>query len=190
MSDDLITWLRNVLDTEERIAREASQAYPHSPGAQPPRDGVHWRWVAGESWYTVNLDAVDEFVAEPGYSCNLATVEEWPNDYGRMMPRTYMYEAVEVDVPAARLITRHDPASVLADIVAKRAILDLHKPVDGLVWDATGNETHGGKVCGTCCSVDYRDTEQPLGDAYPCRTVRLLAEAYADQPGYREEWQR
>lgn len=79
--------------------------------------------------------------------------------------------------------------ALLADIAAKRAILDEHPPVDGIAWDATGNEQqYGAKVCGTCSGVDHRDTEQPIGDPYPCRTVRLLASAYADRSGYRQDW--
>jgi hypothetical protein len=52
---------------------------------------------------------------------------------------------------------------MLADVAAKRAILDLHKNIDGL--------------CDRC----YMDTA-------PCETVGLLAQPYAGRPGWREEW--
>lgn len=61
-------------------------------------------------------------------------------------------------------IARHDPAAVLADVAAKRAILDLH--------DAVPEEEH--------CAWDQ--------ERKPCQTVRLLASAYAHRPGYRDQW--
>lgn len=56
------------------------------------------------------------------------------------------------------------PASVLARIVADRKILALH--VGGSYPDE----------CGLC------------NESLPCETVRLLAEPYADRPGYNEQW--
>jgi hypothetical protein len=68
-------------------------------------------------------------------------------------------------------IVAHNPAFVLADIAAKRAILDLHAPVPG--WDG---ESSNGTVC-VLCAEDARDGDR-TGDPYPCATLRLLAEAY------------
>lgn len=81
----------------------------------------------------------------------------------------------------ARHIARHDPARVLAEVDAKRRILDEHPP--GVGWD--GNNLDG-PVCRTCSEVG---TDGGLhGDPYPCTTVRLLALPHAEEPGYREEW--
>jgi pyrimidine deaminase RibD-like protein len=55
-------------------------------------------------------------------------------------------------------IARHDPARVLADVAAKRAIVALH-PCDDC---GMGND--------------------------PCSTLRLLAQPYAEHPDYDEEW--
>lgn len=63
----------------------------------------------------------------------------------------------------AKHIARHDPARVLADVEAKRRIVDLHPNMLG--W------------CQGCAS-----------EAYPCRTLTLLALPYADHPDYRQEW--
>ena len=61
----------------------------------------------------------------------------------------------------------------LAEVEAKRRILDLH-------WPDTSRyikpQCHECSSCG-CCSVDH-----------PCDTIRLLAQPYAGQPGWREEW--
>lgn len=65
------------------------------------------------------------------------------------------------------------PPWIPADIAAKRAILDLHA-------EAMGTDFHGN-CPGTW--VGYSDDP-----AEPCPTLRLLASAYADRPGYREEW--
>lgn len=66
-------------------------------------------------------------------------------------------------------IARWDPARVLAEIDAKRRILDLHHPVPaddvpGLVQ----------------CAFD--------SEVMPCTHVRLLALPCADRPGYLEVW--
>jgi hypothetical protein len=80
-------------------------------------------------------------------------------------------------------IARWDPARVLAEVDAKRRILDLHAIVDGYCsvcshtemvehWDGE-NETYG---------------EERISQGWPCLTVRLLALPYASRDGYREEW--
>jgi len=69
--------------------------------------------------------------------------------------------------PAARHIARHDPARVLAECAAKRAIVALHavipRPDDA-----------------SYCEED----EAP----FPCPTLRALALPYAEHPDYDEAW--
>lgn len=65
------------------------------------------------------------------------------------------------------------PDSVLADIAAKRAILDLAEKVISARDEKDEN--------GVLVSV-------PIARARMRDVVRLLASAYADRPGYREEW--
>lgn len=55
------------------------------------------------------------------------------------------------------------------DIAAKRAILDEHAQ-----WGTLS-------ACRVCDPGEGRRR-------YPCTTVRLLAQVYASEPGYREEW--
>lgn len=79
-------------------------------------------------------------------------------------------------------IARHDPARVLAEVAAKRRIVELHTPTDRT----------GKHLCPVCVSWEIWLTQEPgaglpLDDA-PCSTLRLLALPYAVQPGYRPEW--
>ena len=72
---------------------------------------------------------------------------------------------------------RWDPARVLAEIEAKRRILDLHPPREIGRW----------QVCAMCRPVgEY--PEDATSEPWPCRTIRLLAQPYADRPGFPEEW--
>jgi hypothetical protein len=73
----------------------------------------------------------------------------------------------------AEHIARWDPARVLAEVDAKRRILDVHPGDD---------EVSGQVFCGDGIGL--------VGCkwAYPCPTIRLLALPFADRPGYRAEW--
>jgi len=61
----------------------------------------------------------------------------------------------------------------LAEVDAKRRIIDLHDDVSG--------------GCRTCMDAELSN-DGPDAAAWPCPTLRLLALPYADHPGYREEW--
>ena len=66
---------------------------------------------------------------------------------------------------------RPNADQILADIKAKRAILEAHSP-----------DPRDPDVCTTCGEpLEYTV-------AWPCETARLLASAYADRPGYDEAW--
>ncbi len=67
--------------------------------------------------------------------------------------------------PLAAHIARHDPARVLADVAAKRRIMDLH---------AIGH--------------DPCDAHDASFESIPCDTMRLLALPYAEHESYRPEW--
>ena len=62
-------------------------------------------------------------------------------------------------------IARHDPARVLAECAAKRAIVKMH-PVD----------------------ADPCDAHDSMFKSIACDTVRALASAYKDHRGYQKEW--
>jgi hypothetical protein len=71
----------------------------------------------------------------------------------------------------ARMV--YSPRVVLADIDAKRRIINLH---------SKGYEDNPGSIApqGWCTVCD--------GEPLPCPTLRLLALPYADHPDYRDEW--
>lgn len=64
-------------------------------------------------------------------------------------------------------VARHDPARVLRELEAKRALLEEHRVRDD------------GR-CRTC-----REAACPRS---PCTTLRLLAVPYAGHPGYDDSW--
>lgn len=83
-------------------------------------------------------------------------------------------------------IARHDPASVLAEVESKRAILAEHPVMSG--YDDRVREI---LICGTCSATetDQAGHEWRIGTPYPCTTVRLLALPYAaSHPDYDPAW--
>lgn len=84
----------------------------------------------------------------------------------------------------------HNPARVLAEVDAKRRIVELHGIVHrNIGWLEDGFE-EGGEVavCGLCVprhSGFRTRAEVPEG---PCPTLRLLALPYADHADYDEAW--
>jgi hypothetical protein len=65
----------------------------------------------------------------------------------------------------------------LADVEAKRRILDLHTPQRiGVFVDLS---------CPTCW---HTTTDPTRREEHPCRTLRCLALPYATHPDYRQEW--
>lgn len=106
-------------------------------------------------------------------SPNTWTVEPWKNEHGvefLIVPDGSTSTAAVVPRGPANAvhIARHDPARVLREVEAKRALLKLHGPViDGTQSSWTwfeGSESASDKVC------------------------RLLALPYADHPDYQTEW--
>jgi hypothetical protein len=93
-------------------------------------------------------------------------------------------------------IARHDPARVLADVQAKRRILDEHavstKAETGWTGEVVGKRTWGetGRVLYSCriCDFGGRHEDAEYHSKPGCLTVRLLALPYADRLGYLEEW--
>jgi hypothetical protein len=139
VSEDLTTWLRAQLEDDERVARAAAE-----------RCGCHggvpdWDFADdGEDGRIVVRD-------DPHPNVSRRLSKRWNRSYD--------------DLFAARHIARHDPARVLAEVEAKRRILDWLDKSEDWMFD----KSYGG---------------QP-----DCDAVRaLLALPYATRPGYRDEW--
>lgn len=75
------------------------------------------------------------------------------------------------DRDVAQHVARHDPARVLAEVAAKRAIVALH-----------------GERDGECMSCAYGGGFSVRYDDHPCDTLRHLAAVYAGHVDYRAEW--
>jgi len=73
-------------------------------------------------------------------------------------------------------IALHDPARVLAEVDAKRRIIDLHPPY--------ADDIDGTLTCPTCI-VNW---EAPEFERWPCPTLRLLALPWAGHDDWQEEW--
>lgn len=151
MADDIVAYLRAALDRDEETARAAK------PGP--------WRWDD------------PHFNGEP----RPAGCGEWGHDGPDLIAANddnvvtswgYDADCVVVARADAVHIARWDPARVLAEVQAKRLILDVHEPTgsdlfaDGIRW------------CATC----------PRDDGWPCGTVRTLAQPYADHPDFDPAW--
>ena len=80
---------------------------------------------------------------------------------------------------SAAHITRHDPARVLREVAAKRAILAEHGP-----------SRRDASRCRVCTAIAH--TGMGHADARrfraPCPTLLFLAAVYSDHPDYRAEW--
>lgn len=141
MSADLITQLRAALDAEEATASAAT------PGP----------WIAH---------------AYTDYDCDFeATIGTGHDTHDTANVVGHGYEGGGVQsMTDARHIAAHDPAFVLADITAKRALIDLHRPIR---QRSTGS---GGGTIDDCAICDAYPAQ------YPCATLRLLAEAYGIRP--------
>lgn len=93
----------------------------------------------------------------------------------KMNPLDGVYEVVaEADLHmTAEHIARHDPARVLAEVAAKRAILELHEGShECSVYD------HNGEIDNCTWVIDGG-----------CSTVLLLAQPYAGHPHFHPSWQ-
>lgn len=136
MTADLVQFLRARLADDRAVAHEA--ALQRSKYA---------------AWRAKETDVYTTEVIISGDAFHVA-------DTGATYPGA---EGYDEDAARAEHIARHDPARVLAEVDAKRQI------VDGVA----GADPHGAYITGTFTAWD---------------ALRLLALPYADHPDYREEW--
>lgn len=117
---------------------------------------------------------IDEGDEKPDHSLTIkGGPDQLPDVPGRetVVYSPYIWDETRPDFAH---IARHDPARVLAEIAAKRAVVKEHAPADSIVM-----------ICRTC---SRRDLSEWYGEYFPCPTLRLLAAPYADHPNFRPEW--
>lgn len=169
---------------------------------------MHWQWGYGENWEAFTPDAsaspsLNE-VPEPGewHHVTLTSVEtwQWRLESGPVtqMPQRIIGDSDTVPTAAAGHIVRHDPATVLADIAGKRALLDYiavwpHEYVDGDTWFSCSQAIgphDADEVPGSGCADENR-----AGEPCDCRlddrrlaVLRCVAAGYAARPEFKDEW--
>lgn len=167
--DDLVQWLREQLDDDERIARAASGATVEGePGSwRPSPHGDEWEPLRGEDGDEELLVALRPGLPRPpevmtGYWG--AVFSHRPDDAepGTESPMTSFEHAA-----------RHDPARVLREIEAKRRIVAMYEEAKAAVDSYT--EPSNRLIAAA--------SRNSLASA-----VKALALPYSDRPGYRDDW--
>lgn len=144
MIEPMVVFLRARLDETAQAAKECAKTYP-SPWDVTDRG--HCAYVTADAPAFRHVTDLDQQYVPQGQ-------HEWLGD-------------------ALVHIARHDPARVLADVAAKRAILDLH---------AAGHE---------CSVYDHRGEINRCAWVLPdevCSTVQLLALPFAEHPDFDPAW--
>ena len=81
-------------------------------------------------------------------------------------------------------IARHDPARILREVEAKRAIVGIYAGTLALVEHPLVIKE--GQFAGKINARDYLDAKRELAVLKPA--VEALAAVYRDHPDYRQEW--
>lgn len=122
---------------------------------------------------------VNDWVAEDGDVVFAGSDFEHDITEGRFVAHAFPLEPLApVAASIAAYIARHDPARVLADIAAKRAILALHAPI------ASDVSPVGELLCEAETVGDNHYHSTP----WPCPTLCILATIHAGHPDYDESW--
>lgn len=176
---DALTELADFLDARyaERAAWAQAASVPPDYYGSPVgpvslADGTHWRWGVGGNWEPFELQpAVDQYAANGEDALTLVTVEEWRSaSTGRPLADALLHTD-ELRAAVAGHIALNDPAAVLADVEAKRAILGMARSA------VIGLERGRGDFS--------RDNARYLALEW---VLRHLAVPYAGHPDYRGGW--
>ena len=160
---DLVEFLRARLDEDEWWAREASRLREQ----QGEPAGDHWQWEEGDGDRVLTLDpAQSEYVGAEhgGVRVSLRSRELYPTPYVGDLPNFAISAAEEVPTTVGGHIARHDPARVLAEVDAKRRIIEACERIQAGIRD------------------DY------TADFFADAVLEHLALPYADHPEYDESW--
>lgn len=165
----MVDWLRARLDEDEAVAKAAARRFEEDVAAFKAIRPENWGDGPGESaadWSGgTDEDETGYYRAAVWAGDGITAICEMESEYDQTSPEH---------------IARWDPARVLAEVAAKRRIVELHAhvPPPGYVPGS-----------GIGCQLCSRDTVG--GDLQPdgwCETLRLLALPFADRPGYQDSW--
>ncbi len=149
MTTDLVTWLRAQIDEDERIATEATSG--------------PWVWEIDSQGDPTLISHTARWtpIRDPNvdYPTSIITA------CGREDPYIDVEEADQLH------IAMWDPVRVLAEVKAKRAVLELHK---------------GGHECSVRDEHGEIDCCHWVLDEEDCTTVLLLAQPYAGRDGWSD----
>jgi hypothetical protein len=162
VSADLVAFMLGCLDEDQQIARAACI---RSNGEV----AEHWHWVTTETDTPVPDRDIDEALNHQPVS--LRSVEEFPTGSVGLLP-SFVIHREEEQPEGLPHIARWDPARVLAEVAAKRAVLDecaaaikAGELQDGTTWN-----------------------DMAVGAELAIDVVRLLVQPYADRPGFDPIW--
>jgi hypothetical protein len=156
---DLVEFIRQRLDEDEAAARAASA-------------GGRWRYEGGESIGAWTL------YDEHWRIASLTTYRYDEYDYAERMPSARHPNYVDADANGEH-IARHDPARVLREVEAKRAMLGMCVVLLNPPPLLSGTSSTASRLEGIARDADRRQATLFL---------HALALPYADHPDYREEW--
>jgi hypothetical protein len=128
-------------------------------------------YAAGPGWFLASAEDPDQRSVRFAGPSTLYGYGESLADY---------YIADRIDVADAEHIARHDPARVLREVAAGRAILAMYEDAAQAPYDLPEGVSEGR-------DDDERERDQYLIDVLD-DVVRHLAAVYGDHPGYRAEW--
>jgi hypothetical protein len=165
--DALVQFLRSRLDEDAAWATEASR---RDEGAPVP-GGAHWQWEDGETDEVITPDLSAKGPLDEDVALSLRSRETWPTGSVGELPQFAIHAAEDVPVAVGGHIVRHDPARVLAEVDAKRQVVERFEQAQRYASTAWGQSNAAS------------------AEAQALRAVALLlASVHADHPDYRDEW--
>jgi hypothetical protein len=140
------------------------------------------------------VDPLEEHIGDSArdYGPTLVTVDEWPYDepMGRWTHfRHKVLSGEEVRSVDGGHIVRHDPARVLREVEAKRAILGLLDSARA-AWEAAHQAELDSRDANLVMGISEGRAANQAWAVYQAMNAALplLATPYADHPDYRPEW--
>lgn len=184
--------------TEFLLARVGEDEAIAHAAVDPERPGTHWHWVTCQTDQPVTPG--DEAEAADREGISLRTVEHFPSKWAGPLPGFVVHQVDEADIPGAlEHIAIHDPARVLAECAAKRAIIEWHKSWPVLVetpfefGSSVDSSSDPHRITMQLTRRQMWLTEQEyrvkFGAEPPTAPIlRMMAAVYCDHPDYDPDW--